>query len=183
MLGLGGYFYGGKQWENKEETPMPKDVPDVDEIGATSAPLLSASYYIGDKCKPFNDDFLLCKQEHNGGTLECMKEGRRVTRCAISVLKDINKYCFDEFKLHYECLEQNNQYFNRCRSSEGILSKCVFNNMKLIKKIPDVEQQIQNKKNPIYPIDPNDIKNTKEFLKSKELANTSTSTSTTIEQS
>ena len=87
MLGLGGYFYGGKQWENKEETPMPKDVPDVDEVGATSAPLLSASYYIGDKCKPFNEDFLLCKEEHNGGTLECMKEGRRVTRCAISVLK------------------------------------------------------------------------------------------------
>ena len=24
-----------------------KDVPDVDEVGATSAPLLSASYYIG----------------------------------------------------------------------------------------------------------------------------------------
>ena len=63
-----------------------------------------------------------------------MKEGRRVTRCAISVLKDINKYCFDEFKLHYECLEQNNQYFSRCRSSEGVLSKCVFDNMKLVKK-------------------------------------------------
>ena len=169
MLGLGGYFYGCKQWENKEETPMPKDVPDVDEVGATSAPLLSASYYIGDKCKPFNEDFLLCKEEHNGGTLECMKEGRRVTRCAISVLKDINKYCFDEFKLHYECLEQNNQYFSRCRSSEGVLSKCVFDNMKLVKKIPGVEQQIQDKKNPIYPSDPNDVKKTAEFLKSKEV--------------
>ena len=62
MLGLGGYFYGGKQWENKEETPMPKDVPDVDEVGATSAPLLSASYYIGDKCKPFNEDFYYVKK-------------------------------------------------------------------------------------------------------------------------
>ena len=60
MLGLGGYFYGGKQWENKEETLCLK-MSDVDEVGATSAPLLSASYYIGDKCKPFNEDFYYVK--------------------------------------------------------------------------------------------------------------------------
>ena len=65
---------------------MPADVPKVDEIGTTSAPLLSASYFIGDRCNAFNDDYMKCKTEANGrGELECMKEGRKVTRCAASV--------------------------------------------------------------------------------------------------
>ncbi|KAI3406441.1 NdufA8 [Candida oxycetoniae] len=161
-------FLSRHKWENKEETPLPKDIPEVDEVGATSAPLLSASYYIGDRCKPYNDDFMMCKEEKNGGTVECLKEGRRVTRCAISVLKDLNKYCFDEFKLHYDCLEQNNQYFSRCRASEGVLSKCVFDNLKLEKRIPDVDEQIHHKKNPVYKADPKDVRLTKEYLKKSE---------------
>ncbi|KAI5950829.1 NdufA8 [Candida jiufengensis] len=155
-------------WKNTEETPLPKTIPEVDEVGATSAPLLSASYYIGDRCKPYNDDFMLCKDEHNGGTIDCLKEGRRVTRCAISVLKDLNKYCFDEFKLHYDCLEQNNQYFSRCRSSEKLLGKCVFDNLKLVKKIPGVEEQIQDKPNPIYKTSSKDSSLTKKFIQSEE---------------
>ncbi|EGW34391.1 uncharacterized protein SPAPADRAFT_49436 [Spathaspora passalidarum NRRL Y-27907] len=158
------------KWENVESTPLPKDIPEVDEVGATSAPLLAASFYIGEKCKPYNDDFMLCKQEFNGGTLDCLKEGRRVTRCAISVLKDINKYCFDEFKLNYECLEQNNQSLGRCRASEGVLSKCIFDNLKLKKQIPGVEAQIHEKKNPIYASSSKDARNVAEFLKTKEVA-------------
>jgi hypothetical protein len=65
---------------------MPSDIPKVEEIGATSAPLLSASYFIGDRCKAFNDDFMKCKAEANGrGEMDCLKEGRKVTRCAASV--------------------------------------------------------------------------------------------------
>ncbi|KAG7663289.1 NdufA8 [[Candida] subhashii] len=169
-MGFGQLVSGSRRWENVESNPMPKDIPDVDEVGATSAPLLSASFFIGDRCKPYNDDFMLCKDENNGGTLDCLKEGRRVTRCAISVLRDINKHCFDEFKLHYDCLEQNNQYFGRCRASEGVLSKCVFDNLKLVKKIPGVEEQIQDKKKPIYANSSKDNRLTAEFLKKKEFA-------------
>lgn len=65
---------------------MPDHVPKVDEIGATSAPLMSAAYFIGDRCKAFNDDYMKCKDEANGrGEIECLKEGRKVTRCAASV--------------------------------------------------------------------------------------------------
>ena len=94
-------------------------------------------------------------------------------------MKDLNKYCFDEFKLHYECLEQNNQYFSRCRASEGVLSKCVFDNLKLVKKIPGVEEQIQDKKNPIYGPDSKDVRQTKEFLKKHEATATATPASAT----
>lgn len=66
---------------------MPDHIPKVTEIGATSAPLLSASYFIGARCRPYNDDYMHCKTESFGkGELDCMKEGRKVTRCAASVL-------------------------------------------------------------------------------------------------
>lgn len=35
-------------------SPLPKSIPHVDELGATSAPLKSASFYIGEHCKAFN---------------------------------------------------------------------------------------------------------------------------------
>lgn len=65
---------------------MPASIPKVEEVGATSAPLTSAAYFIGDRCQAFNDDYMKCKSEANGrGELECLKEGRKVTRCAASV--------------------------------------------------------------------------------------------------
>src|SRR5947209_18071945 len=69
-----------------DRTPMPDTVPKVEEVGATSAPLLSASFFIGARCKAYNDDYMKCKDEAGGrGELDCMREGRKVTRCAISV--------------------------------------------------------------------------------------------------
>ena len=65
---------------------MPDHIPKVEEIGATSAPLHSAAFYIGDRCRAFNDDYMKCKDEANGrGEIDCLKEGRKVTRCAASV--------------------------------------------------------------------------------------------------
>lgn len=164
---FGKFFIARHEWENVDKNKLPKDVPEVEEVGATSAPLLSAAYFIGAKCKPYNDDFMLCKDEKNGGTVECLKEGRRVTRCAVSVLKDLNKYCFDEFKLHYECLEQENHRLGSCRASEKIFNKCVFDNLKLEKKIPGVEEQIFQKENPIYTGTGKDKSVAKAFLEAK----------------
>lgn len=61
-------------------------MPKVKELGTSSAPLLSASYFIGARCREYNDDYMQCKTENPGkGEFECLKEGRRVTRCARSV--------------------------------------------------------------------------------------------------
>lgn len=69
-----------------DTTPLPASIPPVKEIGASSAPLLSASFFIGDRCKAFNDDYMVCKtQAHGKGEIECMREGRKATRCAASV--------------------------------------------------------------------------------------------------
>ncbi|MCJ1254362.1 hypothetical protein MMC24_002177 [Lignoscripta atroalba] len=120
-----------------DTTPLPDSIPKVPEIGASSAPLLSAAYFIGARCKPFNDDFMVCKTEaHGKGEVECMKEGRRVTRCAASVLDDINKSCLEEFRKHWNCLEQNNQQLWQCRRPETKLNTCVFDKLNLEKTIP-----------------------------------------------
>lgn len=167
-MGVGKYMTHSQQWDNVDANPLPADIPDVPEVGATSAPLLSAAYFIGARCKPYNDDFLLCKDENNGGTVECLKEGRRVTRCAISVLKDLNKYCFDEFKLHYECLEQENHNLGGCRATEKIFNKCVFDNLKLEKKVPGVKEQIFTKMDRIYAGTGYDQTAAKAFLDAKK---------------
>ncbi|KAL9110855.1 MAG: hypothetical protein Q9227_004655 [Pyrenula ochraceoflavens] len=61
-----------------DTTPMPSHIPSVPEIGASSAPLMSAAYFIGARCKDYNDDYMQCKTESYGrGELDCMKEGRR----------------------------------------------------------------------------------------------------------
>ncbi|KAJ1335785.1 NADH-ubiquinone oxidoreductase subunit [Microdochium nivale] len=118
-------------------TPLPDSIPAVKEVGASSAPLMSASFFIGARCRPYNDDFMQCKDENPGtGQFDCLKEGRRVTRCASSVIEDINKSCLEQFRKHWQCLDNNNHQMWQCRKDEWKLNTCVFENLKLEKTIP-----------------------------------------------
>ncbi|PNS19987.1 hypothetical protein CAC42_7954 [Sphaceloma murrayae] len=120
-----------------DTTPLPDSIPKVEEIGTSSAPLLSASFFIGARCQPYNDDYMKCKTEANGtGELDCMREGRKVTRCAASVLDDVRANCFQEFRAHWQCLENNNQQLWQCRKVEKPLNQCVFEKLGLKKVIP-----------------------------------------------
>lgn len=47
----------GSGSQQYDRTPMPSDIPHVDEVGATSAPLKSAAFFIGAYCKDFNGSF------------------------------------------------------------------------------------------------------------------------------
>jgi len=81
-----------------ENEPMPPHVPPVPEIGATSAALKSASFFIAAQCQLYNDDFMLCRKQkwEIEGPAGCLKEGRRVTRCAIAVYTPRPKPSFPE---------------------------------------------------------------------------------------
>jgi NADH dehydrogenase (ubiquinone) 1 alpha subcomplex subunit 8 len=121
-----------------DTTPLPEDIPAVKEVGASSAPLLSASYFIGARCRDYNDDYMQCKTEKPGrGEFECMKEGRRVTRCASSVIDDLNAQCLEQFRNHWKCLDNHNHQLWQCRPFEWRLNKCAYENLKLEKKVPD----------------------------------------------
>jgi NADH dehydrogenase (ubiquinone) 1 alpha subcomplex subunit 8 len=113
-----------------DTTPLPASIPAVEEIGASSAPLYSAAFFIGARCRSYNDDYMQCKTLANGkGEVECLKEGRKVTRCAASVLSDINKACLDSFRAHWKCLEDNNHGLWKCRTEEWSFNKCVFDKL------------------------------------------------------
>ncbi|GAA5998081.1 coiled-coil-helix-coiled-coil-helix domain-containing protein [Rhodotorula paludigena] len=135
-----------------DPTPMPAGVPKVDELGTTSAPLKSASFFIGEYCKPYNEDFMLCKAE-NRDPAHCLQEGRKVTRCAQDLIAKVRSTCLKEFDAHWQCLERNNQEFYLCRKEEKVYNGCVFEKLKLKKDIPgspEGQPQIHEKSWPIY---------------------------------
>ncbi|KAF9782261.1 Ndufa8, NADH-ubiquinone oxidoreductase complex I 19kd subunit [Thelephora terrestris] len=119
----------------KEPSPLPSSIPKVDELGTTSAPLKSAAFFIGAYCKDYNEDFMLCKAE-NRDPAHCLKEGRRVTRCAQDLITKMRENCLKQFDEHWSCLEANNQEYYRCRKPERTLNKCMFEKLGLTKTIP-----------------------------------------------
>ncbi|KAJ1916583.1 ndufa8, NADH-ubiquinone oxidoreductase complex I 19kd subunit [Mycoemilia scoparia] len=150
-MSLPGYDYRpDTKWV--DPTPAPENIPKVEEIGATGAPLKSASYFIGGVCQEYNEDFMLCKAE-NRDPEHCLKEGRKVTRCAASVLSKIKANCAEEFEAHWKCLDVNNQEFKSCRKQERVFNECIFTKLGWKKTIPGAPKDqvpIFEKKNPIY---------------------------------
>ncbi|KAI0797056.1 NADH dehydrogenase, alpha subcomplex, subunit 8 [Abortiporus biennis] len=136
----------------KDPTPLSGDVPHVKELGITSAPLKSAAFFIGAYCKDYNEDFMLCKNE-NRDPEHCLKEGRRVTRCAQDLITKMRENCLKDFDKHWNCLELNNQEYYMCRKPERALNKCMFEKLGLVKTIPGAPEgqtPVHELKNPVY---------------------------------
>ncbi|KAF8740132.1 hypothetical protein AX14_008548 [Amanita brunnescens Koide BX004] len=131
-----------------EPTPMPDHVSKVEELGASSAPLKSAAFFIGAHCQKYNDDFMLCKNE-NRDPEHCLKEGRRVTRCARDLINKMREHCLQEFETHWNCLDRNNQEYLYCRKQERKLNSCMFEKLGLKKEIPGTPPGIK----PIHEIE------------------------------
>jgi len=145
----------------QHETVDKLSVPRVDEISVTSAPLKSAAFFLGAYCKEYNgmlllrtfwlifsdrhsEDFMLCKAESRDPA-HCLKEGRKVTRCAIDLyvsrtiflknsipitfvirLTKMREHCSKQWDAHWECLERRNQELYQCRPAERQLNECMF---------------------------------------------------------
>ncbi|KIY51658.1 NADH dehydrogenase, alpha subcomplex, subunit 8 [Fistulina hepatica ATCC 64428] len=135
-----------------EPAPMPEQVPKVEELGVTSAPLKSAAFFIGSHCQAYNEDFMLCKAE-NPDPAHCLLEGRRVTRCARDMIEKMRANCNDVWSKHWECLERENHEYYRCRDAERPLNKCMFEKLGLRKTIPGSPEdrpQIHENTKPLY---------------------------------
>ncbi|KJA29586.1 hypothetical protein HYPSUDRAFT_126185 [Hypholoma sublateritium FD-334 SS-4] len=127
-------------------------VPHVEEVGLTSAPLKSAAFFIGAYCKEYNEDFVLCKNESRDPA-HCLKEGRKVTRCAIDLITKMRENCGKQFDAHWECLERKNHEYYLCRKPERTLNSCMFDKLGLTKTIPGSppgQTPIHEVTNPIY---------------------------------
>ncbi|KAF8231374.1 NADH dehydrogenase, alpha subcomplex, subunit 8 [Tricholoma matsutake] len=135
-----------------DKTPLPDHVPKVAELGVTSAPLKSAAFFIGAYCKEYNEDFMLCKAEDRNPE-HCLKEGRRVTRCATDLINKMREHCLKDFDEHWNCLERNNQEYYHCRKPERTLNACMFEKLGLMKTIPGAPEgqvPIHEVKNPYF---------------------------------
>ena len=130
-----------------DPTPLPSSIPHVDEVGATSAPLKSASFTIGGRCREYMDDFMACKRDFGSrgedAEFECLSSGRKVTRCATETLSFINTHCGREFKLHWNCLESKNHEFANCRPAERHLNRCIFDSMGVAKHVPGTKEGLE----------------------------------------
>ncbi|KAJ7102652.1 NADH dehydrogenase alpha subcomplex subunit 8 [Mycena crocata] len=132
---------------------VPQEMPKVEELGTTSAPLKSAAFFLGAHCREYTEDFMLCKAE-NRDPGHCLKEGRRVTRCATDLcvrhcycvatfkpdscarITKMRENCLEQYESHWGCLEQNNHQYYRCRPAERTLNTCMFEKLGLLKVIP-----------------------------------------------
>ncbi|KAJ9076476.1 ndufa8, NADH-ubiquinone oxidoreductase complex I 19kd subunit [Entomophthora muscae] len=135
-----------------ENAPMPDNVPKVEEVGATSAPLTSAAYFLHSHCRDYYDDFMLCKNENNDPA-HCLKEGRKVTRCSIDLLKKLEEHCSEDFNKHWNCLDFNNFEYRFCREPEKVFNACVLKKLGYEKFIPGSnprKEQVNKRENPLY---------------------------------
>ncbi|KAI9208363.1 uncharacterized protein BJ171DRAFT_491101 [Polychytrium aggregatum] len=135
-----------------DKSPLPEDIPHVDEVGLTSAPLASMSFFFATFCKDYSEDFMLCKKD-NPDPKACLKEGRKVTRCAIDLIQKLKDNCEETWTKHWQCLDMNNQHFWQCRKEEAQLNDCVFKKLGLTKTIPETPEDqipIHLKPNPLF---------------------------------
>ncbi|KAI3636737.1 hypothetical protein MIR68_005004 [Amoeboaphelidium protococcarum] len=106
------------------------------ELETTQTPLVSIAYFINEHCKDYNDDYMLCKRD-NGDPAMCALEGRRVSRCVRDLVQKTDDKCKESFDSHWKCLQQNNNYYWKCRDQEKMLNQCMYKNFGYKKTIPD----------------------------------------------
>ncbi|KXS18348.1 hypothetical protein M427DRAFT_96058, partial [Gonapodya prolifera JEL478] len=134
-----------------EPKPLSPSIPEVKEVGATSAALETASFFLGAHCKDVNEDFMLCKSE-SADPKHCLKEGRRVTRCAQDMIRKLKANCETEWRTYYEAYDWNNHMFQSVRKEEKAFSECVFAKLGLEKVVtgtPEGATPIHLRPNPM----------------------------------
>ncbi|KAJ3172170.1 hypothetical protein HDU88_006985 [Geranomyces variabilis] len=126
--------------------------PAVAEVGCTSAPLESMAFHFASFCKKYNDDYVQCKNESQDPK-HCLKEGRKVTRCALDLIGKLKENCDAQWTKHWECLDMNNHTLFKCRKEEKEFNDCVFKRLGLTKVIPETPEgatPIHLKEKPLY---------------------------------
>ncbi|GAA0167806.1 hypothetical protein Leryth_003776 [Lithospermum erythrorhizon] len=102
----------------------------VDEVGnpiPTSAVLMSASKHIATKCREENVAFLKCKK-NDANPEKCLDKGQQVTRCVLSLLKDLHQTCKGEMDAYAGCMYYHTNEFEMCRKEQQAFEKaCPFN--------------------------------------------------------
>ncbi|KAG6593937.1 NADH dehydrogenase [ubiquinone] 1 alpha subcomplex subunit 8-B, partial [Cucurbita argyrosperma subsp. sororia] len=69
----------------------------------TSAVLMSSSKHIANMCRSENVAYLQCKRK-DPNPEKCLEKGQQVTRCVLSLLKDLHQRCTKEMDAYVGCM-------------------------------------------------------------------------------
>ena len=61
--------------------------------------------------------------------MHSLADGSNISACSVGRLDDINKNCLEQFRKHWQCLDNNNQQLWHCRRPEQLLNACVYDNL------------------------------------------------------
>ncbi|CAM8988294.1 hypothetical protein QQ045_006417 [Rhodiola kirilowii] len=97
----------------------------VDAVGdpiPTSAVMMASSKHIGMRCFQENVEFLKCKKK-DANPEKCLDKGQQVTRCVLSLLKDLHQRCTKEMDAYAGCMYYHTNEFDMCRKEQEVFEK------------------------------------------------------------
>lgn len=102
----------------------------VEEIPLSSPAFKTAAFHMGRACYDQSKEFMLCNDELKDPR-KCLNEGKELTACGMSFLRNLKKHCAEEFDAHWRCVELKSPQLApmRCRKSQAIYDKCVLENL------------------------------------------------------
>eukprot|EP00243_Klebsormidium_subtile_P004694 TRINITY_DN18847_c0_g1_i1.p1 TRINITY_DN18847_c0_g1~~TRINITY_DN18847_c0_g1_i1.p1 ORF type:complete len:103 (+),score=11.52 TRINITY_DN18847_c0_g1_i1:378-686(+) len=95
---------------------------DAEAPVATSAVLMSAAKHIGKHCARENRAFLDCKRADENPE-SCLDKGEQVSRCVVSLLKELNGKCPKAFNAYVKCMDYRTNEFDLCRKEQAEFEK------------------------------------------------------------
>eukprot|EP00250_Pteridium_aquilinum_P027089 c3417_g1_i1 orf=386-718(-) len=84
----------------------------------TSAVLMTASKHISASCRAQNKAFLDCKRA-DPNPEKCVHRGLDVTRCTLSLLKELHDKCPKEMDAFAKCMDYYGNEFKLCRKQQA----------------------------------------------------------------
>ncbi|KAK9288811.1 hypothetical protein L1049_017276 [Liquidambar formosana] len=101
---------------------MANTVDPTGEPIPTSAVLMSSSKHIATRCLSENVAFLKCKKK-DPNPEKCLDKGQEVTRCVLSLLKDLHQRCTKEMDAYAGCMYYYTNEFDLCRKEQQEFEK------------------------------------------------------------
>ncbi|KAI4304122.1 hypothetical protein MLD38_039676 [Melastoma candidum] len=92
------------------------------ELVPTSAVLMASSKHMATRCYVENVEFLKCKKK-DPNPEKCLEQGRQVTRCVLSLLKDLHQKCTKEMDGYVGCMYYSTNEFDLCRKEQQTFEK------------------------------------------------------------
>ncbi|XP_052207146.1 NADH dehydrogenase [ubiquinone] 1 alpha subcomplex subunit 8-B-like [Diospyros lotus] len=92
----------------------------VDSVGdpvPTSALLMASAKHIATRCKSENVAFVKCKKD-DPNPEKCLDKGQQVTRCVLSLLRELHQSCTKEMDAYAGCMYHHTNEFDPCRKEQ-----------------------------------------------------------------